>query len=314
MYTALVLVKNLDSESDELNFAKFKLTRIQEDDDGLHNKARKSLFPGQHADKGDWIYEKNYHEIKPKDVNKILNDVIDIFFLLRLFKVGDLVFLPARIEKPNGLFLSQLPYRVLSDIHPFQNYELEQKECSHFDGFSSEIVSLKNWNTPWFQTARRFFMYGCSKEFNPKHNEVDRIVDYMIVMESILVPETDFVGRRLRERAANLLENNDINYNDTKQLLKDFYKVRSTIVHGGDVESYKNGILDKQVDLEKIVREVMKVAVKNLPEDDVNRVGFLKSLFDIDDQARASKVFEDFCVIRDANEKQRCFDLISKRL
>ena len=54
MYKVSVLVKNLDSNSDELMFAKFRLKKIAEDDDDLFQKARNFLFPGK-ADKSDYI-------------------------------------------------------------------------------------------------------------------------------------------------------------------------------------------------------------------------------------------------------------------
>jgi len=53
-------------------------------------------------------------------------------------------------------------------------------------------------------------------EYNPKHNEVDRIVDYMTALEAILVPERDgIIGRRLRERAVSLLKNQNLVSDDT---------------------------------------------------------------------------------------------------
>jgi hypothetical protein len=314
MYTAFVLVKNLDSKSDELNFSNFRLKKIQQDDDDLFDEARKSLFPGEHADKDDWIYERKYHAITPKCYNRILNDINDILFLLRLFKVGDLVFLQTHIKGTDQKPLCQLPYRVIIDISPFHMYEMQNNECSQFDEFASEIMFRKNWHSPWFQTARRFFLYGSSKEFNPKISEVDRIVDFMIVMESILVPERDFVGRRLRERAASLLKTHDIDYSGTKRLLRDFYELRSTIVHGSDVSSFKNVIKNKHIEFENIVRKVIIEAVKVLAEDDAHRQKYLKGLFDVSDNDRANKVYEDFCAIKNINERRRCSDLISNRL
>jgi len=136
----------------------------------------------------------------------------------------------------------------------------------------------------------------------------------MIAMESILVPENDFVGRRLRERVVPLMETT--NHNNTKALLRYFYDARSTIVHGGNVSSLKNGILDNEIgfEFEKIVREVIKEALKSLPENEVNRKTFLKQLFDISDGDRAKKVYDNFFAIKDVNERKRCFDLISKRM
>ena len=118
--------------------------------------------------------------------------------------------------------------------HTTNRYKFESDECLSFDSFTSDILSGSNWSSSWFKTARRFFLYGGGKEYNPRHDSVDRIVDYITVLETILVPEKDFVGRRLRDRAAVLLKKYDY-VSEVRDLLKQFYSVRSTVVHGGDI-------------------------------------------------------------------------------
>jgi hypothetical protein len=314
MYTSFVLVKNLISDSNELNFSEFKLTKIQYGDIDALRRAQELFSVGVPL-YGDWIYERYYNNIKADSLQIIPNDIENILLLLRLFKLGDLVFIKHCIREKGGNMLRQLPYRVMSDIRPFCKYDMQNDECFEFDIFVSEMTSYNNWDSTWFQTARRFFLYGGGKEFNPRHNEVDRIVDYMIVMESILVPERgDFIGMRLRKRAISLLKNHDIDNNKAKPLLKDFYNIRSTIVHGANVSSFKNRVLDRHNEFESIVRKVMIEAVKMLPEDDGRREKFLKGLFDVSDQNRAKEVYKDFCAIKDTNAKKGCFDLISTRM
>jgi hypothetical protein len=175
-------------------------------------------------------------------------------------------------------------------------------------------MSLRNWNSPWFQIARRFFLYGSSKEFNIVHNEVDRIVDFIIVMESILVPEDDgSSGSRLRRRAVAIIDDFKINQNNINKIISDFYKVRNIIVHGGNVSS-QHDILKKNYEFETIVRKVIIEAIRRIPVGAENRKTFLKQLFDVGPRERSSKVYNDFCAIKDINEEKKCFDLISKRL
>jgi len=319
MYRVSVLVKNLDSNSEELNFAKFKLKKITEDDDDLFQKARNVLFPGK-ADKCDYIYERNYTAIGSNLLSIIIKDIEDALFLLRLFKVGDLGFLSPCIHKPDGTLLRQFPYRIMTDICPFIEYEIQDDECSKFDNFVSNIMSQNNqqsWNSPWFQTARRFFLYGSSKEFNPIHNDVDRIVDYMVTMESILVPESNFIGSRLRKRAASLLRRYNICQGETEDLLKSFYNLRSKIVHGDIIFSKKNNnILDKSNvrKFEKIIRDIIIISILAMPEDDNNRKKYLKNLFDINDDDRAKKIKEDFRAIKDTEKRNEVSDFITKHI
>lgn len=311
MLTSFALVKNMSSSSEELLFSSFKLAKIRRGDtDGLRRSQR--LFPKAWPLFGDWVYERRYDD--SHEWERIPFDVENTLLLLRLFKTGDLVFLPLCIENSEGELSHQKPYRVMSYIHTTHKYQIESEECPKFDTFSSEITSQINWSSTWFQTVRRFFLYGGGKEYNPIHNEVDRIVDYIIALEATLVPEKDFVGRRLRERAVSLLIGCNIDSDDTKRLLRDFYRVRSAIAHGDDISSFKHNVLKRNIEFETIVRKVIVEAIKVLPVDDINRKGFLQQLFDVCDLTRVDKVFSDFCSIKNKNERKKCFNLISKRL
>lgn len=313
MITSFVLVKNLRSNSEELHFDGFKFVKIGSCwDYGL--KRAQQLFPKAWPLYEDWVYEKSYYD-NEENWERIPFDVEDTLLIFRLFKPGDLVFLQPCIENSSGELFSQLPYRVMAYIHTTVKYNIQLEECPRFDMFANEIMSQKNWTSTWFETARRFFLYGGGKEYNPRHNQVDRIVDYMTGLEAILVPEHDgFIGRRLRERAILLLKHHNIDPDDTKWLLRDFYNVRSAVTHGSDISSFKTGILKRNTDFETVVRNIIIEALKVLPKNDNDRVAYLKKLFDVSDQDRAEKVFNDFCSIKCESVKRNCFDRISNRL
>jgi hypothetical protein len=83
----------------------------------------------------DWIYESSYNNIDHRSLHKIPIDVENTLLLLRLFKVGDLSFIKHCIKEPDDNMLRQFPYRVMSDIHPFREYEIQNYECAEFDKF-----------------------------------------------------------------------------------------------------------------------------------------------------------------------------------
>lgn len=287
-----------------------KLWKIGSSYDNDLEKARR-LFPKAWPLYEDYVYEKAYDDDNERE--RAPFDIEDTLLLLRFFKTGDLFFVNPCIEEPNGELSSQLPYPVMVYTHTTNRYKIESEECTTFDSFASEILSLPNWSSGWFKTARRFFLYGGGKEYNPRHDLVDRIVDYITALEAILVPEKDFVGRRLRERAVSLLKNHKIDIDDTKRLLRDFYSVRSAVVHGGNISSFKDNVLKRNMDFEAIVRKIIVEALRVLPVGDY-RERFLQQLFDICDQIRSEKVFNDFCSIKNETEKLKCRDRISKRL
>ncbi|KFO68941.1 hypothetical protein ER57_00530 [Smithella sp. SCADC] len=307
MLNSFALVKKLNSNSDQLIFNKFRLSKISCGDNSTLKEAQR-LFSKAWVSYGDWIYKRQYEDIE----DRIPFDVEGTLLLLRLYKTGDLFFVQPCIEKADGNLSCQLPYPVMVSTTTTQRYELNIEECSSFDAFASEIVSQENWSSTWFQTARRFFLYGGGKEHNPAHDQLYRIVDYMTALEATLVPESDFVGRRLRERAVKLI--NGIELDAQKRLLRDFYGVRSTVVHGSKIDSKQRDILKNIADFETIVRNVLVSALRTIPSNDVDRQNFLEQLFPICDQTRAEQVFNDFCKIKDKYEKENCFKKISKRI
>lgn len=292
MINSFALVKNLKSTSEELHFADFKLVKIESSFDYELERA-KHLFPEASPSYEDWIYERSYGDSDGSD--RISLDVEDALLLLRLFKNGDIFFVHPCIEYNDGSLSSQQPYPIMVYALSTNRYKIEFEECATFDSFASEILSLPNWSSVWFKTARRFFLYGGGKEYNPNHDLVDRIVDYMTTLEAILVPEDRSVGCRLRERAASLLNNDKIDI-DVDGLLKDFYKVRSTVVHGGDISSFKDNVLIRNMDFEDIVRKIIVKALKSLPYTNNNRLVYLKQLLTVrsNEGAKVAKRFRNY--------------------
>jgi hypothetical protein len=312
MRKSFVLVKNLRSKSKELHFTNFKFVKVGSNLDYDLNKAQ-NLFTRTAPLYVDWFYERKY-ETNSLNHEDISLDVENTLFFLRLFKPGDIVFLSLQIELENGQQISQLPYRVLTEIQTSKLYNLESAECANYDEFEKELSSQQNLSSSWFQIARRFFLYGGGKEYNPTRGEADRIVDYMTVLEAILVPESDgFIGRRLRERAVSILQDYDIDNDDIKRLLRDFYNVRSAIVHGSDISS-KMDIFKMISDFERIVRFVIIEALKTFPKENKERKAYLKQHYDVSDQDRSDRAFNDFCLIKTEGEKKKLCQRISDRL
>jgi hypothetical protein len=85
-------------------------------------------------------------------------------------------------------------------------FNVQSKECQSWNGFANGIRKSQSWNSDWFAAARRFFLCGGAKQFNPKWDDVDRVLDYTTALESTLVPEKDYNTRRISRRAATLIE------------------------------------------------------------------------------------------------------------
>ncbi len=277
MITCFALVRNLLSNSEELHFTNFKLVKIESHID-YDLKRAMCLFPKESPLYEDWIYERIYDD---NDYwNIIPFELEDTLFLLRLFKTGDLFFLQPCIEDNGGSLSFQKQYPAMVCTPSVHSYKIKPEECSEFDKFASKLLSRSNWSSSWLKIARRYFLYGGGKEYNPRNNQVDRIVDYVTALESILVPEKKLLKKRLIERAVELLKTTSLDLDDTSVLLGEFYNIRSKVVHGDSIVSFKDTVLKRNMDFESIVRKIIIEAVKRVPYEENSRKEFLKQLFD----------------------------------
>lgn len=276
MYTAYALITHLESSDDELLFQDFKLSRI--DTLGDRQDAIRAL-PGVDVSFGDWVYKRIYDDVPgPRNyssVGRIPADTEDSLLLFRLFKVGDICFLKHSVETPDGRLLQRFPHRIMMDLISASPYPFRQSECARWDAFATELRNLPCWETEWFGVARRFFLFGGAKEFI-LGSEMDRIVDYVIALEAALVPESDFVGKRLRERAMRVT-GRDKRF---RNLIRDFYGFRSDIVHGSGIATGKlNRVGQGMLEFEQGVRDILVSALRGLPADRKSRERQLAEMY-----------------------------------
>lgn len=308
MHSAFVLVSHIDSSDEVLQFHDFRIRRITSSGD--LSDVQKLL---RSATLQDWVYERTYHTVPPSLVpsgfGAIPLDVEDALLLLRLFKVGDISFTEHVIRNDAGHVFRQYPLRTQASVTTTIPYRISQDECQKWDAFASRLKSCDSWKSDWFAVARRFFLYGGAIEFNPYHGEVDRIVDYNIALEAALVPESDFVSRRLRERAVQLLASADSGTTNVKSLLNSFYAFRSKIVHGAKLRDAPTELKARMQEFEKTVRELLVAALTSLPREDSSRILRLKGIYEISDSERADHAIE---VMNGINDQAQVGRIVSR--
>ena len=231
MFKAFVLVRNLESHAESLDFGEFTIDRV-----GLRFKELREVFSSVDVNQDDWIFEKSYAPLPPgppgSPVGSIPNDIEDILLLLRLYEIGDISFIKLAIIPPSGNAIVQFPYRAMNDLNSYSplRFNVESNECKSWKAFADCIRESQSWGSDWFGVARRFFLYGGAKEFNPKWDDVDRILDYATALESTLVPEKDYNTQRISRRAAALIAPDDsVQTEEIRKLVKRFYDIRSQI-------------------------------------------------------------------------------------
>lgn len=295
MFNAFVLVRNVESQASGLDFGEFTINRV-----GPRFSELRDTFSSVDVNPGDWILEKAYAQLPAgppgSPVGSIPNDIEDILLLLRLYKSGDISFVKQAIVPPNGRPLVQFPYRAMNDLNSYSTlrFEMETEECELWRGFAAGIRRSQSWNAEWFTTARRFFLSGGATQFNPRWDDVDRVLDYSTALEATLVPERDFNTRRMSRRAAALITGSSEEKN-VVGFIRRLYDIRSRIVHGSglDTES-REWLFENCGSIELRVRQVLTAAVQQLPAGEEERRVFLAGLYDPTDEDRGDYVVAKF--------------------
>jgi hypothetical protein len=128
-------------------------------------------------------------------------------------------------------------------------------------------------------------------------------MDYTTSLEAALVPESDLVSRRLRERAVKLLGLTGDDAIKAKKLLREFYSIRSSLVHGSGSSPDQLSLLqnrDRWREFEQLVRDLIVAALRNLPAEDAARQSYLAELYEPSDTERAVVLVENFRAIKDS--------------
>ena len=301
MFKAFTLVRNLESSADGLDFGEFTINPV-----GLRFKELREVFSSLDVNQDDWIFEKSYTQLPPgppgSAVGGIPNDVEDILLLLRLYKAGDILFTKQAIIPPGGNSIVQFPYRAMNDLNSYSTlrFEVEPEECESWKAFADGVRNSQSWRSDWFAIARRFFLSGGAKEFNPKWDDVDRILDYATALESTLVPEKDYNTRRISRRAAALIAPDNLAETEViVRFMRKFYEIRSRITHGSRLgDDNREWLFENCGQVELRVRQVLVTAVQKLPPGEEDRGVALARMYDPTDGDRGSFAFEKFREIK----------------
>lgn len=316
--TLRILARNIESDAFrqtdddpssqwKLHFPDFSIELLARGKHCRLEYARK-FFPDAMFD--ECIIEREYQSIPRREdevsgVDQILADAEELLLLLRLFRPGDLAFISVSVRTHDSNPAQLYPNRVILDsVHNSPRpFRIDEADARHWEPFVSSLKSSEAWKSTWFNVARRCFLYGGAKEFNPNFESgIDRVADYVAALEAALIPDSDlFIQRRLRERAIRLLRLNDKDGLAAKKILTRLYGIRSTLVHGSPVSNKELSYLqDSQrwLEFDQLVRDLIVAAVRTIPAEDSDRVAYLAGLFEPSDAERAEDFVNNFKTVK----------------
>lgn len=170
---------------------------------------------------------------------------------LRLFVNGDICF---------GYPSQKVQSRFFGSMSgPGSGSPCESQIKYNFDNFN--ITKFKKFSSLWGEGAGEKFRENFSLSLDyfesamEKEKLQDKLIDYMIVLESLLTEGTSEVGFQISFRTALLISKGEQEFISNKDKLKKLYDKRSKIVHG---EKLKHPVtVDDIVFLGEAVRKVL---------------------------------------------------------
>ncbi len=283
MFKALVLVRNLESSAQRLDLDEFTLSRV-----GTSSRELRQLFYLPEISPDNWVFEKTYAAPPPgvpgSAVGGIPSDVEETLLLLRLNRVGEVSFSRLVVLLPSGVREYPSPSAAMNELNSnaFPRFAIDPMERESWMTFARSIRRSSSWLSAWFAVARRFFLVGSAKKFNPDGYDVDRIVDYATALEAALVPERGRSTIRVSQRAAKLVAPDEpAEAEAVANLIWKAYDTRSQIVHGRALdETARRWLFESSAEIERRVREVLVNALHKLPPGEQDRRAALAALFD----------------------------------
>jgi hypothetical protein len=191
------------------------------------------------------VVETTYNHAKetPMDMSSCRPRFEDAVNALRLFKSGAVDFNILRItpiswQPHHGTYYSSMG----GYTRPIgQEYVLQKSEVSLFKRLWKKYNEFRN-KRAGLNSSK--YLNIAFRRFNLGIEEVDfedKMIDYLISLEALLLPERDELKYRLSNRVAVLLGKGENETEEVRTIIAEAYDLRSDIVHGKSPKEIKIG-------------------------------------------------------------------------
>ncbi len=270
----LAPLQNFESDSDSIDLAQgltIRKLRTEELEDLASISAESGMMPFYEVTTLKYAIELSQETRKQigglptpasPEVAQTVEDLGKVILALRLFKAGnvayDMVRVSTVLDVPGSLS-GTTSYGPHLRFRPGKKYSLVGSECGEFRGFWDSLRD-RDFDKPSSLTVaiRRFnFAYN-------RQGLEDKLVDYMIAVEALFMKkeERSELVHRLSLRVARLLGRDFKERQDIQKEVKEYYKKRSSVVHGGETKLTDDVILQ----LEERLRAAFKLLMPSLED------------------------------------------------
>lgn len=262
-YKVILVVDNFQSNSKKLIFDDFFIEAIKPGSEGKtwRTKLHTKNVPEYILVKEYLNYYNDVDDISGYD--NIMNDIMNLLLVFRLFKIGDIFFNEMMIENIDSEKIVFSQFQM--DNFSSQKYIFDKEFINRFIIFKNTTKEKLKSNNKYLYYPLGQFLKGCNKTFLYKKEATSRIVDYVVALESLFLVDDHhwFLRRTLSKRVEYFLEEDDIS-----GIIKFMYDERSRIVHGSYID------LNKSAE-EKMINKIKK---NMIPFECIMRKTLLKML------------------------------------
>jgi hypothetical protein len=277
-------ISNFETQSQELDFGDFKIISLKQGSDAVvewREKLRCKRVP-----KNILIKEFPNYKMQEDDFSgydRIHGSLYDLLVIFRLYKVGDIMFDDVLLEGLESNELISLP--KFSAKTSFFTYDFIQDEIENFNDFRNNKNIEVGFKNKYYQFPLDYLMSGCNKAFHYSIMHLERVVDYVVALESLFLIDNkmNFLRRTISERISRFLEDDDV-----RGIVKFMYDERSNIVHGNNIGLSENDETKKmnkirihmpgfEILMRKVFRKLIDLNFSNKKEI----VSFMEKLYDV---------------------------------
>lgn len=267
-------IENFSAEVDEINLSKeLRIRRITAAEKSEYFAALfrgfgKSPYREIDVIAMKFVLETTYYHKEGTTLTKsdCLREFKDVIVAMRLFKTGVLVLnvLCSRqmvLDPPTGPVYSSIG-RYLTPIGP--EYTLKKSEVKPFKRFWKQYKKFQTdrattKSNKYLKIALRRFNLGIEEDYYLE----DKIIDYLISLEALYLPESRELTYKLSNRVAILIGKEERETEEIRQTIVKAYDLRSQIVHGKMVRPIKiNGKIIQPKDFTFNIEEILRKSIR----------------------------------------------------
>ncbi len=178
-------IHNLKTQNKELNFGDFKIISVKQ---GSETTKWKRKLACKVVPRNVLIKEFPNYEMKDNKLmgfDRIVDSIKDLLLIFRLFRVGDILFSDLLIKDRERKESFCDPYS--SARHFFFKYALREDDIENFNNFRDKITNKAGYGNEYYEFSSDHFMSGINKGFFYRIENLERIADYIVALESLFL-------------------------------------------------------------------------------------------------------------------------------